>query len=69
MTGPTPTNSAKGLDELDQEIRRHISRLLEIDVGNGEATNLIYDAIQNAARLGQEVQRRQRALASEQAPE
>ena len=65
----TPTNSPNGLNDLDREIRRHINRLLEIDVGNGDSSNLIYDAVQNAARLGQEVQRRQRALASETTPE
>jgi hypothetical protein len=63
MTSTSPANSAKGLDEVDQELRRHIARLLEIDVGNGDATRLIYDAVQNAARLGQEIRERKRALA------
>jgi hypothetical protein len=62
MTSHTPMNSAKGLDEVDQELRRHIARLLEIDVGNGDATRLIYDAVQSAARLGQEIRARRRAL-------
>jgi hypothetical protein len=67
MTSESPTNSSKGLDEVDQELRRHIARLLEIDVGNGDATRLIYDAVQNAARLGQEIRARRRALAAEEA--
>ena len=50
MTAPTALQT---LDELDQELRRHIARLLEIACDDWQVSNLIYDAIQQAARTGQ----------------
>jgi hypothetical protein len=51
----TPETISKSVERE----RRHITQLLEIDVGVGEAQNLVYDAIQYAARMGQECQRMQ----------
>ncbi len=50
MTAPTALQT---LEELDQELRRHIARLLEIACDDWQVSNLIYDAIQHAARTGQ----------------
>jgi hypothetical protein len=50
MTAPTALQT---LDELDQELRRHIGRLLEIACDDWQVSNLFYDAIQQAARTGQ----------------
>lgn len=47
--------TATTLNDLDQELRRHISRLLEIACDDSKVADLIYAAIQNASRLGQEV--------------
>ena len=54
--------TAKSLDDLDHELRRHISRLLEITCGDWQVSNLIFDAIQNAARAGQACRTLQREL-------
>lgn len=59
MTAPT---ALKTLNELDQELRRHIARLLEITCDDWQVSNLIYDAIQQAARTGQACRALQREL-------
>lgn len=59
MTNATTTQS---LSDLDQELRRHINRLLEIVCDDWQVSNLIYDAIQNAARMGQACRGLQRDL-------
>lgn len=62
MTAPTALQT---LDELDHELRRHINRLLEIACDDWQISNLIYDAIQNAARMGQACRALQRDLAGD----
>lgn len=62
MTNATTTQS---LNDLDQELRRHINRLLEIACDDWQVSNLIYDAIQNAARMGQACRSLQRDLAGD----
>ena len=61
----TDAATTKSLDDLDHELRRHIARLLEITCSDWPVSNLIYDAIQNAARMGQTCQTLQRELASD----
>ena len=48
-----PQKREETLHALDQVLRRHISELLQIDCDDWQVSNLIYDAIQNAARSGQ----------------
>ncbi len=62
MNAPTALQT---LDELDQELRRHIGRLLEIACDDWQVSNLIYDAIQQAARTGQACRALQRELGSD----
>lgn len=58
----TNTTALKSLDDLDQELRRHIARLLEITCDDWQVSNLIYDEIQHAARAGQACRALQREL-------
>ena len=41
----TNQTTHKTLDDLDQELRRHITRLLEITCDDWQASNLLNDAI------------------------
>jgi len=50
---PADSGPAHTLDALEAELKRHITQLLAIKCSDFEASHLIYDAIQNAARIGQ----------------
>jgi hypothetical protein len=54
------TKASDSLDELDLELRRHITRLLEIAAEDLRVSDLIYTAVEQASRIGQECTRLKR---------
>lgn len=65
----SPNHDAlRSLEAFDQELRRHIGRLLEIECSDGRVADLLYDAVQAAARMGQRCRAAQRELAGNATP-
>lgn len=62
MSQPTDDDALRTLEAFDQELRRHIGHLLAIECGDAQVADLIYDAVQTAARMGQRARAAQREL-------
>lgn len=68
MSDTTHEDALRSLKAFDLELRRHIARLLEIECSDGRVADLLYDAVQAAARMGQRCRAVQRELAGNATP-
>lgn len=62
MSQATDNDALRALEAFDQELRQHISHLLAIECSDAQVADLIYDAVQAAARMGQRARAAQREL-------